>query len=195
MKLILTTFCLLIFSIPAFTQEIFTGINFGNSKKFVLGNDNHNQSMIIEGECDILWKNKKRKLLYTGLNLKYGINSSEGYKIGLGYKTVFGINYNEEYNQHNIGIESMLGLSYRPAAGYSEIAKYGFALDSSLGVRFRLYQNFGAKIMYNVSYRYFDKIEAANYEHGFSIGIVGPVWVNKKSIFKRKKALKILQGE
>lgn len=195
MRLILITLCLLIFSIPTFAQEIFGGINFGNSKKFVLGNDNHNQYMIIESEWDILWKNKKRQLLYNGLNLKFGINSGDGYKIGLGYKTVFGIDYDEEDKQHNIGIESTIGFSYRPAAAYTEIANYGFALDYSLGIRFKLFQNYGAKIMYNLSYKYYNEIEIANYEQGFSIGFVGPVWVNKKSIFKRRKALKIQQGE
>jgi len=49
--------------------------------------------------------------------------------------------------------------------------------------------------MYNLSYKYYNEIENANYEQGFSIGFVGPVWVNKKSIFKRRKALKIQEGE
>jgi len=175
MKLFISTICLLTISISVFSQEIFGGVNFGTS--------------------NILWKSKKRKLFYNGLNLKLGINSGEGYKIGLGFKQVFGINYDEEYNQHNIGIESVIGLSYRAAAGYTEIARYGLALDMSMGIRFRLFQNYGAKISYNLSYRYFDRIENLNYEHGLTIGFVGPLWVNKKSIFKRRKALKILQGQ
>ncbi len=56
-----------------------------------------------------------------------------------------------------------------------------------MGIRFRLYQNYGAKIMYNLSYRYFDQIENFNIHHGFSIGFVGPVWVNKNQSLKEEK--------
>jgi len=198
MKLTIITICFLLISTPAFTQEIFGGINFGNSKK--LSNDSK-QATVIEGEFDVLWKNKKRQLLYNGLSLKYGLNTTDGYKIGLGYKTLFGLNYNETYDQHNIGIESYVGLSYNAAAGYTVIARYGMALDMSLGVRFRLFQNYSAKIMYNMSYGYnisdLSNAESDNFNitNGFSIGFVAPLWVNKKSIFKRKKSLKMQKGE
>lgn len=196
MKLTVLTLCILICTIPAFAQEIFSGINFGSIKKTSLGVPDGPQSIIVENDWDILWKSRKQKFLYQGINLKYGLNTYEGYKLGLGYKTTFGLNFNEDYSQYNIGIESTVGLSYhhRPVNN-RVIDKYGFALETSLGIRFRFYQNYGARIMYNLSYRYFDQVENFNIHHGFSIGFVGPVWVNKKSIFKRRKTLKMLQDE
>lgn len=134
-------------------------------------------------------------MLYNGISLKYGLSTTNGFKIGLGHKSVFGLNYNETYNKHNIGIENYVGLSYNYIPGKTEIAKYGIALDMGLGVRFRFFQNYGAKIMYNLSYRYFDELQNFNIGHGFSIGFVGPLWVNKKSIFKRAKSVKLKPGE
>jgi len=197
MKLTLITICLLLISIPAFTQEIFMGMNLGNSKKI----SGESQATIFEGEFDLLWKSKKKKLLYNGLALKYGLNTVDGYKLGLGYKSVFGLNYNETYNQHNIGIEGYIGLSYNAPAANTTIARYGMALDMSMGLRFRLFQNYSAKVMYNISYGYnisdlsIAESDNFNINNGFSIGFVGPLWVNKKSIFKRKKSMNLQQGE
>jgi len=194
MRLFILTFCLLSISISSFSQEIFGGINFGNSKK-IIGNSISTQSAIVESEWDVLWKNKKRPLIYNGLNLKIGINYLEGYKIGLGYKSVFGLNYNEEYSKFNIGIESTLGISYQTSASFTPIDKNGFALEIGMGVRFRFFQNYTAKIMYNLSYPYFNQLEDFSISNGFSIGFAGPLWVNKKSIFKRRRALKLQKGE
>jgi len=191
MKLIIFTICLLIIGIPSFGQEIFGGVNFGSSKKIEIGDVFYPNTLTMESEFDVLWKSKKRKLIYNGLNLKFGINSPEGYKIGLSYKSIFGLNYNEEYSQHNIGIESAVGLLYQAPAAYTEVATYGVGLDFSLGIRFRFFQNIGAKIMYNLAYTYQYQIETLNIGHGFSIGFVAPLWVNNKSIFKRRRALKI----
>ena len=151
---------------PAFTQEIFGGVNFGSLKKLEIGDVVYPNTLIGETEFDILWKSKKHRLMYKGLNFKFGINSPEGYKIGLGYKTVFGLNYNEDFNQHNIGLESAIGLSYSAPAPYTEIAHYGVGLDMSLGVRFRLIQNIGVKIMYNLNYGYNFQLEKLHINHG-----------------------------
>jgi len=198
MKNIAFAITLLFFTSQTFSQEIFGGINFGNSKSISFGSSNSPQSIVYEGEWDVLWKNKKRQLNYNGVNLKIGVNHIEGYKIGLGYKSVFGLNYNEAYNQNNIGIESYIGLSYIAPAAYTPIARYGIGFETGLGIRFRFFQNYSAKITYNLSYSYFDQQledSKAKLNNGFSIGFIAPIWVNKKSIFKRAKSLKVKPGE